>query len=115
MKKNPEPVDFWALSGEALDDLVKEVWLAARKHARRARLTTTKGAVQESFLWDAVVDLAQPCLKQRGAKAQLARLLGVSRQAIHQHFVSRITRPDAERTLQVLVWLASCRAGRKSA
>jgi hypothetical protein len=112
MKKPSEPVDFWALSGDALDDLVNEVWLAARKHARRAKLTATKGPVQESFLWNAVVDLAQPWLEHRGTKAQLARLLGVSRQSIHQHFVLRTTRPDAERTLQVLVWLANCRAGR---
>ena len=114
MKKQVQPADFWALSGEALDDLVNEVWVAARKHARRARLTPTKGPVQESFLWDAVVDLAQPWLKRRGEKACLARLLGVSRQAIHQYFVSRATRPDAERTIQVLVWLADRRAGRET-
>lgn len=111
MKKAPS-ADVWTLSGDVLDDLVNEIWIAARKTARRARLAAPKGPVQESFLWDTVVDLAQPWLKQRGAKAQLARLLGISRQAVHQHFVARTTRPDAERTLQTLVWLADRRAGR---
>jgi hypothetical protein len=115
MKMPIDGVDFWALSGEALDFLVNDIWAAARKRARRAKLAAAKGPVQESFLWDAVVDAAGPHLKRRGEKARLARLLGVSRQAVHQHFVSRKTKPDAERTLQVLVWLADCRAGRKSA
>lgn len=113
MKIPPVGADIWALSGEALDYLVNDVWVAARKRARRARLASAKGSVQESFLWDAVVDAAAPHLKRRGEKARLARLLGVSRQAIHQHFVTRRTRPDAEGTLQVLVWLADRRAGRE--
>ena len=106
-------VDFWALSGEALDYLVNDVWVAARKRARRARLAAEKGPVQESFLWDAVVDSAAPFLKRRGEQARLARLLGVSRQAVNQYLVSRATRPDAERTLQILVWLADRKAGRE--
>lgn len=107
-------VDFWALSGEALDYLVNDVWAAARKRARRAKLVAARGPAQESFLWDAVVDAAAPHLKRRGEKARLARLLGISRQAVHQHFVARTSKPDAEHALQILVWLADCRAGRKT-
>lgn len=111
MRMPIDGVDLWALSGEALDYLVNDVWVAARKRARRAKLAATKGPVRESFLWDAVADAAAPHLKRRGEQARLARLLGVSRQAIHQYFISRKTKPDAERTLQILIWLADCRAG----
>lgn len=106
-------VDLWALSGEALDFLVNDVWVAARKRARRARLAASRATPEETFLWDAVVDAAMPFLKRRGEQARLSRLLGVSRQAINQYLVSRTARPDAERTLQLLIWLADRMAGRE--
>ncbi|HUG13123.1 MAG TPA: hypothetical protein VMM36_19055 [Opitutaceae bacterium] len=114
MKMPIDGVDFWALSGEAIDFLVNDVWIAARKRARRARLSEAKGPVQESFLWDALADAGAPYLKRRGEQARLARLLGVSRQAVNQYLISRTSKPDAERVLQILVWLADCRAGRKT-
>ena len=108
-----EGVDLWALSGEALDFLVNDVWEAARKRARKWRLSRSRPPVAETFLWDAVVDAAVPFLKRRGEQARLARLLGVSRQAVNQYLVSRTARPDAERTLQLLIWLSDSRAGRE--
>lgn len=113
MRIPTEGVDLWALSGEALDYLVNDVWVAARKRARRARLAAAKRGPQESFLWDAVADAAAPYIKRRGEQARLSRLLGVSRQAINQYLVSRTSKPDAERTMQILIWLADCRAGRE--
>lgn len=108
-----DPVEVWDLSAGALDYLVNDVWVSARKRARRAKLAAAKGPVQESFLWDAVADEAAPFLERRGEQARLARLLGVSRQAVNQYLVSRASKPDAERTLRILIWLADCRAGRE--
>ncbi len=57
------------------------------------------------MLWNALVDRAQPLLAVYGQKAVLGRELGLSRQRIHDYFVSRTRMPDAERTLQILIWV----------
>jgi hypothetical protein len=56
-------------------------------------------------LWKRLVTQVRPLLKHRGDKAQLARLLGVHRQAVNEYFVSETRMPDAERTLLLLEWL----------
>jgi len=44
-------------------------------------------------------------LERRGAKVRLAPLLGISRQRLHLLIVARKAYPDAERALQLLLWL----------
>jgi hypothetical protein len=64
-------------------------------------------------LWNRLVAQVRPLLKHRGEKAQLARLLGVHRQAVSEFFASGSRMPDAERTLLLLEWLqARKRSGR---
>ena len=64
-------------------------------------------------LWKQLAAQVRPLLKRRGEKAQLARLLGVHRQAVNEYFVSCTRMPDAERTLLLLEWLKVRRAGRR--
>ena len=64
-------------------------------------------------LWNALVAQVRPRLKRRGEKAQLARLLGVHRQAVNEYFVSQTRMPDAERTLLLQEWLRARVAGRR--
>jgi len=54
-----------------------------------------------------------PLLAKRGAKAQLARLLGLSRQRLQVCLKARTGALDAERTLLLLAWLATKRQGRE--
>jgi hypothetical protein len=44
-------------------------------------------------------------LRRRGAKARLARLLGISRQRLHLLVVAKKAYPDAERALLLQLWL----------
>jgi hypothetical protein len=60
-------------------------------------------------LWNQLVVEVRPFLKKRGEKAQLARILGVHRQAVNEYFVSRRRMPDAERTLLLVQWLVGRR------
>ena len=58
-----------------------------------------------------VVAELEPQLKKHGAQAQLARSLGLDRQAVHAFVKSRTRMPDAERTLQLVAWLMAVREG----
>lgn len=86
---------------------------AARRPSdtRRPRRGATLRPGDETPLWSAVVERVRPHLRVRGAKANLARLLDVPRQRVHDYFVSGSQMPDAERTLHVLLWLAARESG----
>ena len=76
--------------------------------SRRSRgLTLRPGA--ETPLWSELAKTVHLNLRKRGAKANLARYLGIHRQRLHVLIVSRQACPDAERTLMLLVWLLALR------
>ena len=64
-------------------------------------------------LWNNLAAEIRPLLKRRGEKAQLARLLGMHRQAITDFFSSGSRMPDAERTLLLQEWLRARRSGKR--
>jgi hypothetical protein len=78
-----------------------------RREARRPRRGSTLRPGDETPLWNAVVTQVRPHLAKRGAKANLARVLEVPRQRVHDYFVTGSQMPDAERMIHVLLWLAA--------
>ncbi len=62
-------------------------------------------------LWNELATECATYLVRHGDKARLARILGLSRQRLHQLLVERTACPDAERTLQLMVWVARQRQG----
>jgi len=82
---------------------------AQSSYRKRRRSANPGGATlrpgSNTPLWNRLRSQAAPLLKRRGEKAQLARLLGVHRQAINEYFVSETRMPDAERTLLLVEWL----------
>jgi hypothetical protein len=63
-------------------------------------------------MWNALATAVYPLVHRRyGAQSKLARILGVPPQRVHDYLVARRATPDAERTLQLLVWLAQRKAG----
>jgi hypothetical protein len=62
-------------------------------------------------LWNELAATLHRLLRRRGDKVRLARYLGISRQRLHLLLVARTAYPDAERTLQLLVWLQARRRG----
>lgn len=76
---------------------------------RRSSGGTLRPGAASTPLWNSLVLKTRPLLKRRGEKAQLARLLGVHRQAINEYFVSGSRMPDAERTLLLLEWIEARR------
>ncbi|MBW8780993.1 MAG: hypothetical protein JF599_03765 [Verrucomicrobia bacterium] len=106
-----EPLEAVISASEAL---VKEALAQRQKRkavvARNAR-TQTRATLADAPRWSALVEACTPHLQKHGARNQLARHLGVTRQCICHYFTSRTARPDAERTLMILEWLAASRAG----
>ncbi len=105
---------------QSLEALVALFSPAAKASARLRGLPRNPGGATlrpgpATPLWNRLVAQVRPLLKRRGEKAQLARLLGVHRQAVNEYFVSASRMPDAERTLLLLEWLPARKRGRRPA
>lgn len=101
-----------------LDDLAEVMELLSSAAVERAgRLTKDlkqtqkkKGSKsihpgEDTPLWNSMVAALRPHLTQRGAKSNLARVLGLPRQRIHEFITRPTVLPDAETTLHLLLWL----------
>lgn len=79
---------------------------------RQGRFTTLRPG-PDTPIWNQLVKHAAPFLRKRGDKVKLARLLGVSRQRLHQMLVERSACADAERTLLLVAWVHARRSGQE--
>ena len=92
---------------EAIDrDLT--IAMHKRREARRPRIKrgATLRPSDDTPLWNALISLVEPRLRRRGARALLARELGVHRARMGEYFKRRTMMPDAERTLRLIAWLS---------
>lgn len=78
---------------------------SARPAPRRRSRGQTLRPGADTPLWNALIAEVAPLLKQHGARALLARELGVHGSRITEFFVRREAMPDAERTLELITWL----------
>lgn len=85
-------------------DLAREM-RKRHKAAPRSRGCTLRPGI-ETPLWNALATAIAPTLGRRGAKSLLARELALHPSRVTQFFVTRKAMPDAERTLELLVWWA---------
>ena len=102
----------------SLEELWKIFTPVARASARLRGLPRNPGGATlrpgpATPLWNRLATQVRPFLKHRGEKAQLARLLGVHRQAVNEYFASGSRMPDAERTLLLLEWLRVRQQGKR--
>ncbi|MBI2814658.1 MAG: hypothetical protein HYX71_10270 [Opitutae bacterium] len=115
MAHTPVPYSAWPL--EALLDAISDSARASARRRMSVRRPIAGGATirpgADTPLWNKLADEVRPLLKVRGEKAQLARLLGVQRQAVNEYFVSRRRMPDAERVLLLQEWLRVRKAGKR--
>lgn len=84
-------------------EIVRELRKRSRPRARPRGRILRPGI--ETPHWLALVELARPHLRRRGAKALLARELGLHKGRVSQFFSRQTAMPDAERTLLLLIWL----------
>jgi hypothetical protein len=79
---------------------------------RRGRAYRTRRPGPNTPLWNVCAMRLREALKPYGAKARLARFLGIPRQRLYDYLRARSRLPDAELTLQLLAWLAHKGAGK---
>lgn len=100
---------------EGLTLVADALLLAAQKQvtkASRTRRGQTLRPGPHTPMWNALVLAVRPKVRGRyGAQSKLARILGVPPQRVHDYLIARRATPDAERTLQLLFWLARREAG----
>lgn len=109
------PIALDLLLVDAAKEIAKQTAKAFRLEKRRDGSGKTLRPGKDTPLWNALLAELQPHLKKHGAQAQLARVLGLDRQAIHAFVKGRNRMPDAERTLQLVAWLMAVREGRPPA
>ena len=106
------PFRFDEILLEAAKEIAKQSSKAFRLEKRRGGGGKTLRPGKDTPLWNALLAELEPHLEKHGAQAQLARLLGLDRQAVHAFVKGRSRMPDAERTLQLLAWLMAEREGK---
>lgn len=84
--------------------------LEQKRRSRRGGATLRPG--KETPFWNALRKELRPHLRTYGSQANLGRLLGMPRQRINAFVTGGGRMPDAERTLQLLVWFLAVRSGR---
>jgi len=84
----------------------------AALQTRRSAAYRTRRPGVESPLWNLCATLLRGALRPYGAKARLARYLGIPPQRLSDFLTGRRRLPDAELTLRMLHWLTELRTGR---
>jgi predicted aminopeptidase len=101
--------EFSEILASAATEIAKQSNKAFRLEKRRDGSGKTLRPGKDTPLWNALLAELEPHLEKHGAQAQLARLLGLDRQAVHAFVKGRTRMPDAERTLQMVAWLMAVR------
>lgn len=102
------------LGGEALEMAGERLLRVSREIFRQRRwasYSTVRPGPGTPY-WNLLAAELRAELRPYGAKARLARLLGVPRQRIHDFLQGCTRQPDAELTLRLLHWLSAKRRGR---
>jgi hypothetical protein len=103
-------LDIGGLLADAAEAGARRVQSAVRRP--RSTVGRARHPGPDTPMWNACVAELRPALQMRGAKARLARYLGVPKQRVTDYLRGRRRLPDAEIALRMLHWLAEQRAGR---
>ena len=93
--------------------LAKKSPRAFRIEPQRVSRGATLRPGKETPLWNELRSQLRPYLGKYGQQVDLGRMVGLPRQRINA-FITRGTQmPDAERTLQILLWLSAVRQNKR--
>lgn len=99
------PAGLMLILGDAAEQALRRHMRAVR-HRLRQRVGATLRPGERTPLWNELVKQAQPYLGRRGSKTELARILRLPRQRVHDCLKAKTACLDAERALALLCWVA---------
>lgn len=109
--RGPLALDPLVLMADLIEIAGSETARVLRKKYRdltRRNVGSTIRPGPDTPLWDELARFAASQVGLRyGDKAALGRILGVPRQRVHDYLVAKRACPDAERVLELLVWLSA--------
>ena len=98
----------WGILAEALFAAAEKIPDVIKTRRKKGRATMRPGA--ETPLWNIVIDETKKEFRKRGAKASLARRLGIPRQRVNDFLHARSRLPNAETTLRLVSWICEQRS-----
>lgn len=108
MHEYPRPI-YCDLLNEIAWSIAEE--MARARHRRLKRPPIPRGRTLRpgagTPCWNQLATRVERLLRRRGAKALLARELGLNRGRMTDFFVKQTAMPDAERLLRLLEWYAT--------
>lgn len=96
---------------EAAEQAARAAMRQVKYHYRKRQGATLRPG-GGTPLWNELARQARPFLRKRGTKAQLARLLKLPRQRMHDCLKANSASLDAERTLLLMCWVAARQQGK---
>lgn len=99
------PAGLMLILGDAAEQALRRQMRALR-HRFRRRIEATLRPGEHTPLWNELVKQAQPYLRKRGSKTELARILRIPRQRVHDCLKAKTACLDAERALLLLCWVS---------
>lgn len=115
----PHSLQVIGALGETLAEIAAQAARAGVNQVRPAPARRRRGKTlrpgADTPLWIALVDQVRPLLTVYGAKANLGRELQLHGSRITEFFIRKSAMPDAERTLELLLWLARQRDSSRAA
>ena len=93
----------WSLLADALFAAAAEISRAQK--SRRKKAGAGMRPVTDTPLWNVVIAEAKKNLRRYGAKADLARHLGIPRQRLNDFLQARTRLPNAEIALRLTSWI----------
>jgi transcriptional regulator with XRE-family HTH domain len=103
-------MELGALLADAAEAGAQE--LKKQLKPRRGGSYLTRRPGTDTPMWNACAALLREELRPYGAKARLARFLGVPKQRLSDYLKNGSRMPEAETLLQILNWLAQKQGGR---
>ena len=105
---------LWLDLSDALALVAETGWRRAHSVLRTRRRASYRARRPgtDSPMWNVCAKLLRDHLRAYGAKARLARYLGIPKQRLNDFLTGHSRLPDAELTLRLLHWLGERAEGR---
>jgi len=106
-------LEFWGILADLLFASLEKIPRARATKSRPNKSGSVMRPGEDTPLWNIMIAEANKELRRYGAKAKLARTLGIPRQRLNDFLQARARLPNAEIALRLMGWICEQRAQNK--